>query len=221
MPFVPLSASSGVCVFILFGSFIDRVFLELKGGGKSAAWTRIKESNGWYIDKRFLLPGKPFYDPTRILDTAIHAYWSHWYKMAKSGDTFCFTTVQPCKKEVGGGGERQSEEESQPKKEGDDEDEDGSSNQDRSRREGTPEGSNGDQASHVLTPDQCESEGEKLSFIRSLCGEEVDYQAVIDLVAQMRVSYLHFWHTPSYKRYLNWQSCEGQVASWLLQMGLG
>jgi hypothetical protein len=174
---------------------INTVFLELKGGGKSAAWTRIKQANGWYIDKQFLLPGKTFHDPTRMPEDAIHAYWTHWYKMAQSGDSFCFTTVQPRREEVDGGGERQSEEESQPKKGDGDKDGGNSSDGDRSRREGAPKESEDEQYS--LMPDQCNSEEEKLAFLRSLCGDEVDYQVVVDLVAQMRVSFLHLWPTPS------------------------
>ena len=44
------------------------------------------------------------------------------------------------------------------------------------------------------TPAQCHSDEEKIAFLRSLCLETEDYQAVVDLISQMEVSSQHRSH---------------------------
>lgn len=167
------------------------MFSELKGGSKKVSWTRVKEQNGWYIDKAFLLPGKTFCDPSRLAEADLHAYWAHFYRQSQAGHSFTFKATKP-PKEGGNSGEEdvlgeQPEEESGPKEGG------------KSREESEPgenetrsEGSNEDPG-HAK-PAQCHSDGERFAFLRSLCPDERDYQIVVDLVAQMRVSSWHHSH---------------------------
>lgn len=202
------------------------MLLELKGGTKKVSWTLVKEMNEWYINEDFLLPGKTFIDPSRIAEADLHAYWAHLYKLSEAGQSFTFKATKPPKigekvapmedhrheeenrpeEDHGPEDEDQPEEESQPKKgkskkgkskkgkskkaSAPEEEGNGSG---RKMREGVPEESE----ENPELPSQCLSDEKKLPFLRSLCPDEEDYQAVVSLVAQMRVSSQYSVHISS------------------------
>ena len=206
------------------------MFSGLKGGRKRVSWTKIKESNEWYISEDFLLPGRVFFDPGRMLEADLDRYWTHWYKKAKEGPGFTFKTAEPPRMKVNdGGGEGQPDDQGNPKEQskakvggGKGKERATGDHGDSSEEESTSVESDKAQSPGVLTPDQCASDGDKLSFLRALCVEEVDYQFLINLVAQFRVSSLYVCATYIQLTggHLVWQQFwRDQVASSLLFLG--
>lgn len=142
-------------------------------------WTQIKANNQWFIPKEFLIAGRTLCDPNRIAEHDLRAYWGHWYKQSKSGNHLTFSAVKPQQGSNNGENGRLAG---------------GTKDVDRSDERSTPEG---DQESGHVVPAGCESDEEKCTFIASLCVDEQDYQAVVDLVTQLRVSTWYWSHAPS------------------------
>ena len=67
--------------------------LELMGGSKRVAWKDIKAAPRQYISTRFILDRHAFNNPTHLHDCALRAYWKHWYGLAQSGHPFSFKAV--------------------------------------------------------------------------------------------------------------------------------
>lgn len=152
-------------------------------------WKGIREANEWYINKPFLLPSRTFDNPTRLSESDLRAYWKHWYNSFQSGKPFTF-------KRTGArdAGAHNSSDEPKEKDLPEDISEEGEKKTlgGRKPEEEEDEDKDSDRGEEVLTPDQCHSEGEKIRFLRSLVHANGDngkeYQEIIDILAQMRVS---------------------------------
>jgi hypothetical protein len=174
-------------------------FSELKKGSKRVAWQNIKQQNDWYISSTFLLPNRVIENPTRLGESDLRAYWKLWYRLSQSGQNFTFKRVgSPGSKadsNPGSDGEGENEVKEKSEPEGGRSKEPGSASDPGSKGEqggsqvnDQPE----DTAEGGVTPDQCHSDGAQISFLRTLNPDYQEYQVVIDLLAQMRVSsYYH------------------------------
>jgi hypothetical protein len=158
------------------------VFSELAGGGKRIAWKDIKMRNRWYIDEAFLAPRCTFENPTRLSESDIRTYWVLWYKQSKSGHNFTFKMTTAPKEKDGDKEEGGVEERGNPQQE-----------KDQSSPERTSEG----QGPGHLTPDQCDSDEAKLSFLKTLISDHKEFQAIITILAPMSVSSYYHLHIPS------------------------
>jgi hypothetical protein len=188
MPCVSISHNSGVCLLLHFLNSSDRAFLGLRGGSKRVNWKSITKHTEWYISETFLLPGKPFENPTRLGESHLRAYWNHWLKLSRSGNHFTFKHTTPpigetgsdpesnSGKKAGRGGPEQSE--SEPEVE------------DNHKKGGKPDNVGSPKLGPALrTPDRCYLGRDRTRFLHSMCGWHDGYQAVVSTVAQMVVSF--------------------------------
>ena len=76
-------------------SLSNSKLLELKGGGKKMKWGEIIKDNAWYIDECFLLPNRVLSNPDRFRGDEVRAFWTHWYKLAESGQHFTLRGSEP------------------------------------------------------------------------------------------------------------------------------
>jgi hypothetical protein len=75
-------------------------------------WSEVIKCPEWYTDERFLLTDTKFFNPDRISEIDVKAYWRHWYDLQKSGQPFTFKRVGMYKSEDGS--EEEEEDEQQP-----------------------------------------------------------------------------------------------------------
>ena len=199
LPFILMLPNSGVCLFHQNRkSCSNPLHPELAKGGKRVAWKSIKAQNTWYISKTFLLSRRTFDNPTRLAESDLRAYWEHWFNQSESGHEFTFRRVgAPIRNndlESGSESSNQDEDENEDKedkskgkgKNREDEEEE----VDKSGRKGGGGESDDGEESIGVTPDQCHTDEEKFTFLRSLLPRKKEYQAVVDILAQMKVS----WH---------------------------
>ena len=174
-PSIPLPPNNGVCLFqYCLGKFSDPLFSELAGGSKRVSWTDVTKQNEWYVDKVFLIPGTILGSPARIPEADVQAYWIHWYNLSKSGNTFTFRKTTPPKEKGDGAGEGETELEEDVLAEEETED--------------LPKKSGKGENPVPLIPQQCGSDGEKITFLRTLIPDHKQYQAIINILAPMSVS---------------------------------
>ena len=186
-----------VCSLPHFRNCHNPVFSESQGGGKQVPWTDLGRLNSWYIKEPFLLSGKPLINPNRISEVRLHAYWRHLYDLCQNGQEFTFKTTKPPLDEDGdqeeaGYGEGDGQEKSQSRvtsgqvKRGKHTEE--SEAEEESKEKGLAKVTSEDQDCGTEKPNLCYSDGDKLSFLHSMCSQEQDYQIVVDHLAQMGVS---------------------------------
>ena len=119
----------------------------------------------------------------------MRAYWEHWFKCSQSGKPFTFRNIGAFdEKESNAGTDTRGNKPKEARK---------SSTEEPGRGGGRAGGGDGGEGtgeeppSGDLTPDQCDTDEAKISFLQSLFAHEQKYQAIIDCLAQMRVSYLY------------------------------
>jgi hypothetical protein len=169
-----------------FLSFLDvliTIFLGLAQGSKRVAWSNIRESTSWYIHENFLLPKYPLNNPTRMSEDALRAYWSHWYKLAQSGQQFGFKRVG-LPDETDDGPSKPTTTANSPVEPSDDEEE-------QPKKQAVMAGSSKHRMppKPAQTPAECSTSAERLLFLQSLAGDEDKmYRKVLEMLAQRRVS---------------------------------
>ena len=213
-PSTPMLRNSGVRLFyILIENFSNSLSSELAGGSKQVRWKDIENDNEWYISKTFLLHGKTFKNPTRLSEVVMRAYWKHWFQESQSGNQFTF-------RRVGAHDEKSrettelfvpetppvpepsdpEEDELEEKKKGEPDVEEPDENEGKAKGKGRDEGEGeeGDEGEEEeeppaanLTPNQCGTDEEKISFLQSLLVHNQKYQAIVNCLARMRVSRFH------------------------------
>jgi hypothetical protein len=77
-------------------------------------WSEVIKCPEWYTDERFLLTDAKFFNPDRISEIDVKAYWWHWYDLQKSGQPFTSKRVGMYKPEDGSEEEEEEEDEQQP-----------------------------------------------------------------------------------------------------------
>ena len=206
-------------------SYSDPFFAGLAKGSKRVAWINIKKQNSWYISKTFLLNRRTLDNPTRLSETDLRAYWEHWLKRSESGHEFIFKRVSTPSGDVSSGDiepgnrssaepekenekqeedveEEEEEEEEEEKDKGTDDDDDGKEEEDK----GKDNGGEGDEDHVCVAPDQCQTDEEKFTFLRSLLPRKKEYQAIVEILAQMKVSeQCHYIYTQLTTKNLGWQ----------------
>lgn len=173
-----------VFIFLIFSALVTGV-LGLKGGSKRVSWKGIAKKNQWYISEQFLLPGKTLDNPSRLAEATLRAYWKHWFDLACSGVILTFKRISPPIEEEGSSNTSDSDEE-QAKA--------AALKPDESQPEPTQDGnskqksqlSNEDQGPTMLTPDQCESDEEKASFLKDIY-KSGTYETIVEIVTQIPV----------------------------------
>jgi hypothetical protein len=139
------------------------------GGVKNVKWKDVKAHNPWYISKEFLLPGKTFYNPTRMPEAAVRAYWKMWYGLAQSNTHFAFLHVGS----YPGGDSMEKESTGMKKMEVDSED---ASDNDSGPKE-------------LKVPKDCRSDENKIAFLRSLLPSHFyQYHTILKSLALLEVS---------------------------------
>lgn len=128
--------------------------------------------NEWYIDEKFLLKTRKFYNPTRLSENSLRAYWTLWYDLENSDQPLTFKQV----------GLKPNQLES-----------DGRSSEAEGKGEEQEISDNGEkQADEGEIPKSCKSEKEKLLFLRSLLPQhQRDFHSIINAVAPMEVCPVH------------------------------
>ena len=188
MPSMYMSHNGGVCAFLKFWGSSNQPFSELKGGSKRVNWKSVAQHTEWYISEAFLLPGKPFENPTRLGEATLCAYWNHWFRLSgSSSGEFTFKEIRPPGGEAGNNGDSDDGREPKTKdiKQVGSKPDEGGSGKESEDKVGE---SQRNQALTDITPDQCHSDEEKIEFLRSLCPWSSDYQAIVGIVAEMMVS---------------------------------
>ena len=128
-------------------------------------WGEIIKDNAWYIDECFLLPNRVLSNPDRFHGDEVRAFWTHWYKLAESGQHFTFKRV----------GNYQPNEGDLDEEKGVEYDKEGGSASD-------------EQLGADMTPSSCKLDKEKISFLRSLLPQqEHKYHSIITTLASMEV----------------------------------
>lgn len=124
------------------------------------------------------------YNPNRISEAVVKAYWAHWYDLAQEGQPFCFTRIKDYVKPKGhGNSDEEDMGEDKPSgaegQSGDEQDKP-SGEEDRSgdeRQEGA-----------ARTPKHCKSEEEKIAFLRALLPQsETKYHSTVTAVSLLEV----------------------------------
>ena len=162
----------------------NHVHLGLKGGSKRVQWKKIEANNKWYIGGDFLLRGKTFFNPTRLHEDVLYAYWKHLYQLSRSGTSLTFKTTHAPRL-----ADQDDFEEDEP--------ETGEAGGHRApapgdRQDPTP-GGRQDQtpgSRQDPTPSQCITDKQKVKFLRSMHPDNQIYQGIIGILAQMGVSFL-------------------------------
>jgi hypothetical protein len=175
----------------------------LGGGGKRVPWTEIKDSNDWYIDAAFLVPGKTFGNPTLSIKRTIQAYWSHWYNLSQSNQPFTFKRTYP--PHTSSSDEQESDKRANkraPTEDGDEDSkrvptEDGdegskrvpTSDEDEGGKRVPTDEEQDENKIEEATPARCCSDEEKVGFLRALADpSDRPYLSVIATLAPMKVS---------------------------------
>jgi hypothetical protein len=181
-------------VFIsrFFWASVDLGFSGLRGGSKRVNWKSVSENPEWYISRTFLLPGKPFENQTRLGEAHLRAYWRHWFDLADSDDLeFTFKRTAPpiegaaSGSDTGGGlgGSADETGAENLKQKGSNADEDSNDKDAEEAGESTEE-----LDPINPPPNQCHTDEEKIKYLQSVHILDVNYQAVVNMVAQMMVS---------------------------------
>ena len=119
----------------------------------------------------------------------MRTYWAHWFKLAASGSEFTFKRTGPPKEQAPDstdsnhevGSKQEGSEQVEPQSAEDDDD----NTKDPGSKLG---GSSQDDNPEPVTPQQCKSDEEMLKFLRSSNPSNNQYQAIVGLVSQMKVS---------------------------------
>ena len=164
----------------------------------------------------FLLDRRTLENPTRLSEADLRAYWEHWFKQSESGHEFIFKRVSAPSGDVSSGdtepgnqpsaepeerGEKQEEEvEDEEEEEVEDEEKDkgtdGGDDDEEEDGKGKDNGGESDENHVCVAPDQCQTDEEKFTFLCSLLPRKKEYQAIVEILAQMKVSEQHHYlHT--------------------------
>ena len=166
----------------------NSTFSGLKGGSKRVKWKSIAKHPEWYISRNFLLPRKPFENPTRLPYANLRAYWEHWFDLSLSGDVFTFKRTNPPHGDEDDGDSAEGDKEKTGHDDPAEEESEDSRVSDSSDVESKQaHGSMGNQDLVELVPAECVSVEEKHHFLQSLCPWSKDYQGVVGAVTQMVV----------------------------------
>lgn len=180
---------------------VNSTFSGLKGGSKRVKWKSIAKHPDWYISSTFLLPRKPFENPTRLSYANLRAYWEHWADLSLGGDVFTFKRTNPPHghDDDGDSGEGDKEKtQHEDSEESEDSGLDSEKTGDKDSEDSEDSGVESEQPYKIqahrrtknrvpLVPAGCISVEEKHHFLQSLCPWSKDYQAVVEAVTQMVV----------------------------------